>query len=48
MDISIPHDATAAADGRERESSKSGLGKLEILQRIAAAAKGLVDTKTSA
>jgi acyl carrier protein len=48
FDISIPYDANEAAAAGGGEFSKTGLGKLETIEQISAAVKGLVDAKTSA
>jgi acyl carrier protein len=48
FDTSIPYNANDAAATDKRESSMAGLGKLETIDQICTAAKGLVDAKTSA
>jgi acyl carrier protein len=48
FDISIPYNANEAAAAGSREPASGGLGKLETIEQISAAVKGLVDAKTVA
>jgi acyl carrier protein len=48
FDISIPYNANEAAAAGNGEPVSGGLGKLETVEQIAAAVKGLVDAKTVA
>ena len=47
FDISIPYNANEAAAG-SAETASGGLGKLETIDQICAAVKGLVGAKTAA
>jgi acyl carrier protein len=48
FDINIPYDANEAAVAGNADSSRDGLGKLETIEQISAAVKGLMDAKTAA
>lgn len=48
FNISIPFNANDAAATDERESEMPGLSKLETVEQISTAVKGLIDAKTSA
>jgi acyl carrier protein len=48
FNISIPYNANEAAAAGNGESTSGGLGKLETIDQISAAVKGLVEAKTSA
>jgi acyl carrier protein len=47
FDINIPYNANEAAATDKRESSIFGAGKLETIDQISTAVKGLIDAKTS-
>ncbi len=48
FDISIPYNANEAAAAGNGEPASGAPGKLETIEQIAAAVKGLVDAKTAA
>ena len=48
FDISIPYNANEAAATGNADSTQGGLGKLETIDQISAAVKGLVGAKTPA
>lgn len=48
FDINIPFNANEAAATDMRETSMFGSGKLETIDQIATAVKGLIDAKTAA
>jgi acyl carrier protein len=48
FDINIPYNANEAAATGMRESAMFGAGKLETIEQISTAVKGLIDAKTAA
>jgi acyl carrier protein len=48
FDISIPYNANEAAIAGSADATQGGLGKLETIEQISAAVKGLVGAKTAA
>jgi len=48
FDISIPYNANEAAAAGSGDVTQGGLGKLETIEQISAAVKGLVGAKTAA
>jgi acyl carrier protein len=48
FDISIPYNANETAAAGGADSTQGGLGKLETIEQISAAVKGLVGAKTAA
>ena len=48
FDISIPYNANETAITDSGNSTQGGLGKLETIEQISAAVKGLVGAKTAA
>ena len=48
FDISIPYNANEAATAGSGDATQGGLGKLETIEQISAAVKGLVGAKTAA
>jgi acyl carrier protein len=48
FDISIPYNANEAPNADKGDAASVGLGKLETIDQLSAAVKGLIDAKTSA
>ena len=48
FDISIPYNANETATAGSGDATQGGLGKLETIEQISAAVKGLVGAKTAA